>query len=259
MYKPPETVVHLCSQQGHRRLCCLGLHVGGVILNLPLPCGTSSLSALLLGANSASTDACQKKRRLPRFLLYTLLANLITFTLREKARPIPDPGLSCSHPLDIALGSSRYGNGDGECVLSQQQADKACGVWREPASGTSPWRYTHTGPRLIPLPPACHSAPAHSPTGAHPKTQRYGLQKILQNHSVCGIFFPYIMHFSPHTSPFHKNTACACSPKSQVPETAALGSRGSGTLAYLLNTSPAPWGSMTCVSCPPSPRPPKPQ
>lgn len=80
--------------------------------------------------------------------------------------------------------------------------------------------------------------------------------KLIQSEAF---FSPYIMHFSPHTSPFHKNTACACSPKTQVPETAALGSRGSGTLAYLLNTSPAPWGSMTCVSCLPSPRPPKPQ
>lgn len=81
--------------------------------------------------------------------------------------------------LTLRLGSSRYGNGDGECVLSQQQADKACGVWREAASGTSPSRYTHTGPRLILLPPACRSAPANSPTGAHPKTEHHELQQIL--------------------------------------------------------------------------------
>lgn len=136
--------------------------------------------------------------------------------------------------------------------------------------------HTHTrGQRLILLPPACRSAPAHSPTGAHPKTERDELQKILQTHSVSGIFFlPSRMHFSPHRLTLHlfkkkkKNTACACSPKTQISERAALRSRGTRTLAYSLNTSTAPWGSMTCVSClattpPPtprqSPRPPKPQ
>lgn len=50
--------------------------------------------------------------------------------------------------------------------------------------------HTHTrGQRLILLPPACRSAPVHSPTGAHPKTERDELQKILQTHSVSGIFF----------------------------------------------------------------------
>lgn len=69
-----------------------------------------------------------------------------------------------------------------------------------------------------------------------------------------------------HTSPFQKNTACACSPKTQIPERAVLWSLGTGTLLYFLNTSPAPWGSMTCISrlatpapSHPSPRPPKSQ
>lgn len=78
------------------------------------------------------------------------------------------------------------------------------------------------------------------------KTERYELQQILQTRSVCAIFFPYIMHFSPHTSPFQKKYSVC--PQSKDPNP-----RGSGTLAYFLNTSPAPWGAMTCVSSPAPP------
>lgn len=134
-------------------------------------------------------NGCMSKRRLPIFSPHIFWQTWLLSHCGTKTGQFLTWACSAVTLLTLRLGSSRYGNGDGECVLSQQQADKACGVWREPASGTSPWRYTHTGPRLILLPPACRSAPARSPTGAHPKPECYELQKILQTHSVCGIFF----------------------------------------------------------------------
>lgn len=56
----PAVVRHHCSQQGHRHICgYLGLHPES---STAVQIFHSSLSALLLGANSASTDASKRKK-----------------------------------------------------------------------------------------------------------------------------------------------------------------------------------------------------
>lgn len=101
----PAVVRHHCSQQGQSPQTSLFLS-WTTHWRLQPESPTSSLAALLLGTNSASTHGCQEKKDNCQYFPFTaLLANMTTFTLRYKARPmegISDPGLSRSHPLDIA-------------------------------------------------------------------------------------------------------------------------------------------------------------
>lgn len=170
-----------CSQQSAIRCFSyyLGLHIGDFIHESPLPVYQ------LLGSNSATADTFAFTPFWQTWLLSQCRTTLGGF-------------LTCAVTLlTLRLGSSRYANGDGERVLSQQQADKACGVWRGAASGTSPPRYTHPGPRLILLLPACRSAPAHSPTGARPKKKSQTLRTAANPSNVISLWLFFLSsHFT---------------------------------------------------------------
>lgn len=217
-----------CSQQSAIRCFSyyLGLHIGDFAHESPLPVYQ------LLGSNSATADTFAFTPFWQTWLLSQCRTTLGGF-------------LTCAVTLlTLRLGSSRYANGDGERVLSQQQADKACGVWRGAASGTSPPRYTHPGPRLILLLPACRSAPAHSPTGARPKKKSQTLRTAANPSNVISL---WLFFLSSHFTFKKKNTNCeGLQPKDPNPKRAELWSRGTGTLSYFLNTSPASWGFVTC-------------